>query len=76
MERVAHACTSFRSNFILTFQNLFRIIPGPHGSSGRNSIVKHIQCFPQASPGESHIHIVASYLHMESPQLWLAAAKR
>lgn len=33
------------------FQNLFQIILGALGSSGRNRVVKHMQCCPQASPG-------------------------
>lgn len=46
------------------FQNLFQIILGPHCSSGRNRIVKYIQCFPHASSGESHVNIIAGYLHI------------
>lgn len=38
-------------------KNLFRIILGPHYSSGPNRIVKYIQCFAHASPGENHILI-------------------
>lgn len=44
-------------------KNLFRIILGPHSSSGRNRIVKHIQRFPPPPLGESHISIIGGYLH-------------
>lgn len=56
-------------------KNLFQIILGPHCSSGRNRIVKHIQRFPHASPGENHVLILSEAICIHSPTAVEAAAR-
>lgn len=56
-------------------KNLFQIILGPHCSSGRNRIVKHIQRFPHASPGGNHILILSEAICILSPTAVDAAAR-
>lgn len=56
-------------------KNLFQIILGPHCSSGRNRIVKHIQSFPHASPGGNHVLILLEAICICSPTAVAAAAR-